>query len=124
MPSNKSTTCPLPFKKFPRNTCLEVINVMRQSFYAIYVRVRSSPPPPPAFVVAPPPTLKVVQEWEGVGIWRDATPRPWNDRDLTNANHPVTVWCYPLGYINNKRNVTYQCIGIAGRHQFQCMAAA
>ena len=24
----------------------------------------------------PPPTLKVVREWEGVGVWPDATPPP------------------------------------------------
>ena len=57
MPFNKSTTSQAPSpplqKSFPQNTCLEVISVMRQSFYAIYVRVRSLPPPP--FLAAPQP---------------------------------------------------------------------
>ena len=33
------------------------------------------PPPHPA-PPPPPPTLKVVREWEGVGVWPDATPPP------------------------------------------------
>ena len=32
------------------------------------------PPPCPPTSPRPPPSLKVVREWEGVGIWPDATP--------------------------------------------------
>ena len=32
---------------------------------------RPSPPPPP-----PPPALKMVREWEGVGVWPVATAPP------------------------------------------------
>ena len=62
--------------------------------------------PPPAFVVAPrppppptrpphPPTLKVVREWEGVGVWPNATPCPWNDRDLNQCQPPCECMVLP-----------------------------
>ena len=38
-------------------------------------RALAKPNPPPP--LDPPPTLKVVREWEGVGVWPDATPPLW-----------------------------------------------
>ena len=69
---------PPPFvsKKFLQHTCFKVISAMRRSFYAIFVRVLGLPPPPSWLPPSPSPTLKVVQEWEGVGVWADATPPP------------------------------------------------
>ena len=39
-----------------------------------------APPPPPD--PAPIPALKVVREWEGVGVWPVATPPPPRDTAL------------------------------------------
>ena len=36
-----------------------------------------SPPPPPDPAPPPPPALKMVREWEGVGVWPVATAPPW-----------------------------------------------
>ena len=36
-------------------------------------RPSPAPPPPPP----PPPALKMVREWEGVGVWPVATAPPW-----------------------------------------------
>ena len=44
-----------------------------------------APPPPPP---PPPPALKMVREWEGVGVWPVATAPPWVVvlfLDLSNA---------------------------------------
>ena len=35
------------------------------------------PPLPPPKPSPPPPALKVVREWEGVGVWPVATAPPW-----------------------------------------------
>ena len=71
MPLNKNTNYhppPPPFQNFfLQHTCLEVISAMRPSFHAIYMSGSEACPPPP-------PTLKVVREWEGVGVWPDTTP--------------------------------------------------
>ena len=34
------------------------------------------PPPPDPAPPPPPPALKMVREWEGVGVWPVATPPP------------------------------------------------
>ena len=38
----------------------------------------SPPPPPPPRPSPPPPPLKMVREWEGVGVWPVATAPPWD----------------------------------------------
>ena len=43
-----------------------------------------SPPPPPD--PAPPPALKMVREWEGVGVWPVATAPP-----VAVASQPTAV---------------------------------
>ena len=35
------------------------------------------PPSPPPHTQPPPPALKMVREWEGVGVWPVATTPPW-----------------------------------------------
>ena len=41
-----------------------------------YLSGMKPPPPPPFLAAPPPPAVKLVREWEGVGVWPVATPPP------------------------------------------------
>ena len=78
MPLNKRPTYigpPHCFKKFFA-TCM--VQSDEREHAVILCRICMKPPPPPPLLGCPPTpqTLKVVREWERVGVWPDATPPP------------------------------------------------
>ena len=94
MPLNKSTTYHAPppcFKKFSPTYMLRS-DYRVEAVILCHVCQAMKPPPPPFLAASlpppqtqppPPPALKMVREWEGVGVWPVATPPPWIQRILT-----------------------------------------